>query len=403
MLACLGTGAASCGGSGDPDGPTPDPVPFEGTAWPKVERPLAVPSGGMGLVTDSLSDTLSAIDLGTGEVIATRPVGRNPVDIDGPHHVAVDQPGGSAYVALSYPVVGGTGPHAGHGSSQALGWVQRIALNDLSITGQVRVATNPGDIVLSQDAKRLVVSHFDLAAATAPGATVETARATLAVIDPSTVVPTGSPEPRFVPTCVAPHGIALSRPDGRFAYVACYGEDALAIVDLEASDGAVRRIPIGAGIVFGNVAYGPYAASLAPDGTRLVVASLVSHDLRLFDVEAETFDDDPIVLRGAAYFPTWSEDGESLWVPMQAPDGLVRVDLASGDITERTFADGDGCKLPHEAERLADGRIALVCEGDHEGPGSVLFVDPESLETIGESEVGVFPDSFERIAPAGAP
>jgi len=358
----------------------------------------------MGLVTNSFADTISAVDLGTGAVFATLPVGRNPVDIDGPHHVAVDPASGSVFVALSYPVIGGAGPHAGHGSSQALGWVQRLSLADLSVTGQVRVETNPGDVVLSDDGSRLVVSHFDLAATTAPDATLETARATLAVIDPTTIQLSGSAEPRFVTACAAPHGMALSRPDGRFAFVACYAEDALAVVDLDASDGAVERYPLGAGIVFGNVAYGPYAASLSPDGSRVAVTSLVSRDIRFFDVEARRFEDrDPVVLRGAAYFPTWSEDGATLWAPMQSPDGIVRVDVASGAAEERAFTRDDGCKLPHEAEHLGDGRIALVCEGDHEGPGSVLMLDADSLETLTQTEVGVFPDSIAHVPPAAAP
>jgi DNA-binding beta-propeller fold protein YncE len=405
LLLALGLAglAHACGGDDTPAEPAGEDIPFEGEAWPKVPRPIVVPAGGMGLVTDSLADTVSAIDLGTGDLIATRPVGRNPVDIDGPHHIVVDQAGGSAFIALSYPVVGGAGPHAGHGASQALGWVQRLSLEDLTVTGQVRVQTNPGDLVLSQDGKRLVVSHFDLAKSTAPGITLEAARASLGVIDPATIALTGSGEPRFIEACVAPHGISLSRPDGRFAFVACYAEDALAVVDLDAPDGAVQRIPLGAGVVFGSVAYGPYAATLSPDGTRVAVASLVSKDVRFFDVETGAFEErDPVVLRGSAFFPAWSEDGAVLWVPMQSPDGIVRIDVDEGTQEERAFTNDDGCELPHEAERLPDGRIALVCEGDHVAPGTVLQLDPDSLETLTTTTVGVFPDAIERVAPAGS-
>ncbi len=402
--ALLGLGGAVWPGCDAPGETSTEQVPFEGESWPQTPRPVAVPPAGLGLVTDSLGDTVSAIDLGTGAVLATRPVGRNPVDIDGPHHITVDPAGGSAFIALSYPVIGGAGPHAGHGASQALGWVQRLSLDDLSVTGQVRVDKNPGDIVLSRDGTRLVVSHFDLGSATAPDATPESARASLAVIDPTTLALTGSPEPRFIPACAAPHGISLSRPDGRFAYVACYGEDALAVVDLEAPAEAVQRVPLGPGIVFGSVAYGPYAASLSPDGTRVVVASLVSHDLRFFDVAAGAFEDrDPVVLRGAAYFPTWSEDGATIWAPMQSPDGVVRVDVASGATEERAFTKDDGCKLPHEAELFADGRLALVCEGEHEAPGAVLLLDPDTLGTLSTTTVGVFPDAIERVPPPGGP
>lgn len=373
-------------------------APYEGDAWPVTPRPLTIPPGGLGLVTDSLGDTVSAIDLESGALVATRVVGRNPVDVDGPHHIAIDRAGGAAFVALSYPVLGSVGPHAGHGSSQADGWVQRLSLADLSIIGQIRVDTNPGDVVVSEDGRRVVVTHFDLARAAEAGADVEAARATLAVIDPATLALTGSPAPTAIPTCVAPHGVALSRPDGATAFVACYGEDAIAIVDL--ATGAVERIPVGPGTVFGSVSYGPYAAVLSPDGTRVAVSSLDSGDVRFLDVAARAMEDTPpIVLRGAGYFPAWSADGQVLWVPVQSPDAVVRVDLDSGESEERPLGPEQGCERPHEVERLDDARIAVVCEGDHEEPGSVVILDASTLATISEAQVGVFPDAIELVRP----
>jgi DNA-binding beta-propeller fold protein YncE len=276
--------------------------------------------------------------------------------------------------------------------------VQRLSLGDLSVTGQVRVDTNPGDIVVSEDGRRVVVSHFDLTKATAAGADVTSARATLAVLDPDTLALTGSPAPRFVEVCAAPHGVALSRPDGALAFVACYGEDAVAVVDL--SSGEVTRVPVGPGTIFGTVSYGPYASVLSPDGARVVVTNLASRDLRMFDVEARTMEaTPPIVLRGAPYFPAWSEDGATLWVPVQAPDALVRIDLRTGDTLERPLGEDEGCELPHQVVPLGEGRLAVVCEGDHEAPGTVLFVDATTLETTVSTEVGVFPDSLTVVRP----
>ncbi len=373
-------------------------APYEGEPWPVTPRPLVIPPGGLGLVTDSLSDTISAIDLGGGGVVATRVVGRNPVDIDGPHHIAVDRAGSAAYVALSYPVLGGAGPHAGHGGSQAEGWVQRLALADLSVIGQVRVDRNPGDIVVSEDGRRLVVTHFDLVRAAEAGSDVESARASIAVIDPATLAMTGSPAPRSIQTCVAPHGVALSRPDGATAFVACYGEDAVAIVDL--ASGEVERVPVGPGTLFGSVSYGPYAAALSPDGRRVAVSNLDGGDIRFLDVEARAMEDTPpIILRGAGYFPAWSADGGVLWVPTQSPDAILRVDLVDGTSVERPLGAGEGCQRPHEVERLDGDRLAIVCEGDHVAPGTVLVVDAATLETLDSVSVGVFPDAIERVRP----
>lgn len=364
-----------------------------------VSRPLAIPPGGLGLVTDSLGDTVSTIDLATGARLDTRVVGRNPVDVDGPHHVAVDRAGGAAYVALSYPIAGASA-HQAHGGSQALGWVQRLSLADLSVVSEVRVDANPGDLAVSDDGGRLVVSHFDLTRLLDAGDDPAAARARLAILDGAAMAtPVPAPQPRFVEVCAAPHGLALSRPDGAFAYVACYGEDAIAVVDLATGD--VERVAVGPGTIFGTVAYGPYAAVLSPDGARLVVTSLESRDVRFFDVASRTMGDDvdPIVTRGAPYFPAWSPDGDVLWIPVQTPDSLLRVDLATGVIDERILGDEEGCERPHEVERLDDDRVAVVCEGDHVGPGAVVILDQDTLETLSVTEVGIFPDAIERVMP----
>lgn len=373
-------------------------APYDGDPWPETPRPITIPPGGLGLVTDSLSDTVSAIDLSTGALVATRVVGRNPVDVDGPHHVAIDPVGRAAYVALSYPTVATGGPHAGHGSSQALGWVQRLSLDDLSVVAQVRVDTNPGDVVVSEDGRTVVVSHFDLARLTDAGADPEEARARLAVIDAAAMAAGDAGAVRFVEACAAPHGVTLSRPDGATAYVACYGEDAVAIVDL--ASGATELVPVGPGTIFGTVAYGPYAVVPSPDGRRLAVSNLEGGDVRFLHVEARAMEEGaPIVTRGAPYFPAWSAAGDVLWIPVQSPDALLRVDVASGAIEERALGASEGCQRPHEVERLDDARLAVVCEGDHVAPGAILIVDATTLETLSTTEVGVFPDAIERVMP----
>ena len=154
--------------------------PYVGDAYPNRRPNIEIPEGGLGIVSDSLSDSLSLLDLATGERL-----------------------------------------------------------------GQVRVDPNPGDIVLSQDGSRLVVSHFDLQRAIANPSNIEAARATLAVIDPEAVLLSGSAIPKRLPICIAPHGVALSKPDGARAFVACYGEDALAVADLNDPSAPVKRIPMG--------------------------------------------------------------------------------------------------------------------------------------------------------------
>jgi len=376
--------------------------PFTGEAFPDRREPVAIPPGGLGIVTDSLADTLSLVDLGTGEVVKTVPVGRDPVGLDGPHHVSVDPAGGFVYIGLSYPVLATGGPHASHGSSLQPGYVQKIALDDFRIVGQVRVDTNPGEIVASEDGRRVVVSHFDLQRAIQNPGNIEKQRATIALVDPDAVLLQGSTDPIRITTCVAPHGMALSRPDGARAYVACYGEDTIAVVDLDKKE-VIDRVPVDpSGGSIGDPQYGPYSAVLSPDGKLVALGNTESKDVRFFDVEAGAMDvTRTIKTLGAPYFPAFSKDGKRIYIPTQSPDALVLFDLENQTpILTRDFT-VDECKWPHVVDVLDESRLVLVCEGDHVSAGKVLTLDADTLETKTEAIAGVYPDGIARVPGAG--
>jgi hypothetical protein len=93
-------------------------------------------------------------------------------------------------------------------------------------------------------------------------------------------------------------------------------------------------------------------------------------------------------------------DGTRLYVPAQSPDSISLIDVAGGnqEIARRDFT-GDQCRLPHVADVLDDTRVLLVCEGDHVGPGKVLVLDAETLETKVDTEVGIYPDGIAKVFP----
>jgi len=377
--------------------------PYEGEpAFPSRREAYTMPSGDLGLTSDNGSDTVTLIDLGAGEVMGIEPIGRDPVDNDGPHHITANRAEGFAYVALAYPAPAiAAGPHAAHGSSTRSGFVQKLSLDDLSIVGEVRVDTNPGDIVLSEDGRRLVVSHFDLQKAIDPGAvSADERRATLAVIDPDTLVMSGSPGPLLITTCVAPHGTVLSRPDGRFAFAACYGEDSVAVVDLD-DPAAITRVQVGSEPgPPGAPAYGPYGLSMSADGGTLAVSSTLSHDVRFFGVASRAFEGAVISTSGAPYFAAFSQDGTKLYIPTQSPDALVVAEVATGSVLSVLPFSGESCALPHEAVLSSDGlTLYVVCEGDHASASHVLSLDPETLAVRTTFTVGVYPDRL-FVAPA---
>lgn len=368
---------------------------YEGEAFPNTRRPLVIPDTGALFVTNSYSDTITVLDAVSSETIGTYPVGREPVTLDGPHHVVVSKASNAVYIGLSYPTQDtGQGPHAAHGSSVKPGFAQKLALSDLRILGQVRVDNNPGEIVVSEDGKRAFTSHFDLLRALKNPSDIEAARATIAVIDTQSMALVDSPAPKRITTCVAPHGMVLAEPDGGTAYVACYGEDSLAIVDVD--QGMVERIPVAANVSgFGNPAYGPYSLVPSPDGSVLAIGNTVSKDVRFFETSTkQMLLGQTIQLFGAPYFPAWSADGKQLVIPLQSPDAIAVVDIATQqEVHYRAFA-MDECKLPHVVTRLPNGVYAVTCEGDHKSAGKVVWLDPTTLETIHSRDVGVYPDAL---------
>ena len=367
--------------------------------FPNRRSPIALPAGEVGFTSDNRSDTVTVVDLAGGEVITSRPVGRNPIDNDGPHHLAVHRERGVLVVALAYPLPEIVpGPHAQHGLSVRAGYVQKLALDDLRPLGEVRIDENPGDIVISDDGSLVAVAHYDLNRALENPGDLEKQRATLALIRTDDILESGSPLPVSVSTCIAPHGVALSRPDGALAFAACYGEDSVAIVDTRNPDAEIVRVPVGSAASIGVPTYGPYSATLSPSGDRVALGNLESRDVRIFDVTMSAMAGITVMTMGQPFFVGWSSDNQRLYIPTQVPDEVVMADAATGQVLQIAPMDPDNCILPHEIVPSSTGDVIyLVCEGDHETPGTVLALDAMTLATLWTSPVGVYPDRLAVI------
>jgi DNA-binding beta-propeller fold protein YncE len=330
-----------------------------------------------------------------GDAVMTVPLDIDPDAHEAPHHLAVDSTAGAAFVALAFPAAPGKkkDPHAAHGSSADLGRLVRLDLASLSALAAVEVDENPGDVILTHDRSRVLVTHFDMKramdVAARGGASPATMFASLVVLDAKTLRRVGTR-----PVCVAPHGVVTTRDDGT-AFIACYGSDELAIVDLSSDGLAVSRVALGSAQgVPGVPRYGPYSATLSADESRVVLATLEGKDVRVYDRTAKKFlADKAVVLDAKAFMPAFVS-ATTLLVPTQAPDGLVRVDLEGARIETRTTFPKSDCALPHVVRVAKDGRAYLVCEGDHTTPGTVLEIDPQTLAMKKKWTVGVYPDGL---------
>jgi hypothetical protein len=303
------------------------------------------------------------------------------------------------FVALAFPpeARANRGRHAGHGRADRAGALVALDLASLGVVASAETDENPGDVVLTRDRTRVIVTHFDMQRAmreAAAGAVPSKMSATLQVWDARSMRMLAS---RAV--CVAPHGVITTASDA-LAIVACYGSDEIALVDLTQPSLPVSKVPVGgAPGVLGAPRYGPYGVALSPDEALVAVADLESGDLRVLDVASRAMiASKTLVLGGRAMIPEFV-GATSVLVPLQGPDGLVRVNLASATVEKRAEYTGDACRNPHAVKRARDGRVYEVCEGDHTASGALLEVDPVTLATKHRWVVGVYPDGVAFAEP----
>jgi len=352
--------------------------------------PAAV--GDLLMITNNFDDSVSYVDLGLvpPAEIARVPVGFNPVEREGPHHLSLSHDQQSVWVGISNFVPNsGSGPHGSHGAGTADGHALQIRVADGVQIADVRVDRNPGDIRMSPDGSKLLMSHFDLLRVTSatPTTPIEDLNSRLAIIDPATATRLA-----MVSICPAAHGIAIA-PDSKTAYVACY-DDRIAIVDLETyAAHTVNVLPIPGTIA--NPACQPYALTISPDGATVWVGCFISGELRAYDTASDSMIAGRSVdLGSAALFGSYL-DADTLVVPSQGPDKLWWIDAATGDVKASLAFDVAQCDRPHVVRPASDGqRLAVVCEGDRVTPGTLVIVDRTSKLVTDVVPVGRFPDDI---------
>ncbi len=359
---------------------------------PPARSPVPIEHAHAAYVTDNGSDEISVIDRDSERVVSVS-LDIDPDAHEAPHHLAVRSGDDKVFVALAFPPEKqAPGKHSGHGRATQNGALLTLDLTTLGVRESHDTEENPGDVVLTHDGTRVLVTHFDMQRAmqqAAAGAIPSKMSAALQVWDEATGVLISTR-----PICVAPHGVVTTHDDS-LAVIACYGSDEIAFVDLHSADLATARVPVGGmpGLL-GAPRYGPYAVALSADDVVGVVADLESGDVRTFDVPTRTMKPDSVlVLGGHAMMPAFVAPRIVL-VPTQGPDGLARVNVAENRLEKRVNYTDAECKSPHVTRVAKDARVYVVCEGDHVTSGAVLEIDPITLATRKRWVVGVFPDGI---------
>jgi DNA-binding beta-propeller fold protein YncE len=187
---------------------------------------------------------------------------------------------------------------------------------------------------------------------------------------------TGSAEPLRIPTCALPRGVALSKSDGRLAYVACGVEDALAIVDTTDPTAAAQNVPLAGAAGSDPRASASRSIAMDPSGNELLVIDSAATDLTKIDTETAAVVGNAWPLSGA-YSSAWSPDGSIVAVVTRGPEGVSLLDAHTGSIeASRTFGATE-CDAPREAAFGAD-YLYVLCAGSSNA--AVLSIDASTAD-----------------------
>ena len=325
-------------------------------ATPPVRKVVAKPrsSGPVGrvLVTNERSGELSVIDPRSRNVVGTVELGKRPRGMD------LSPDGRRLYVALSGSPI--AGPHVDESNQpppdKSADGIGVVDLATMRLLRTIRGVSDPEQVSVSRDARRLYVASEDTG--------------TAVVLDES--------DGRLLATLPVghePEGIATS-PDGRWVYVTSEAEDRVAVIDTH-SNAVVARVPVGArprSIVFAT--HAPLAYVSCENDASVAVLDTERH--------AQSA---RIAIPGDGARPmglALSPDGATLYVTTGRGGRLVAVDARTHDVRGSVPV---GTR-PWGVTASTDGRWLYTANGPS---NDVSVVDALTLRVVATIPVGASP------------
>lgn len=334
------------------------------------------------------ADTISLIRFGPGgaRVDHEVPTGDMPIDIDGPHGIAISRTKEFYYVSLA------------HG--RPFGSVWKYSTKDDSVLGHIRLGLFPATMDLSPDGSLLYVVNFNLHGDMVPSSV-------------SVVATQPMLEVARIPTCTMPHGSRLNAA-GTKHYSACMMDDLLVEIDT-ATLKVSRHFLLTKGREMGM--------NGSPVAPKTGTAAAKHMDMGGHGMEPPKPGD-------VSCSPTWAQPsitGSSIFVACNKSDEIVEVDAAKWSVKRRiparpgvynlaTTKDGTRLiatnkrdqsvsvlelktgrelariptrrKVLHGVVVSPDDRYAFVSvEGVGSEPGTVEIIDLAALKTVASVDV----------------
>ena len=339
-------------------------------------------------VLSEAADKISLVRFGPKGARVERDLetGDMPVDIDGPHGIAISPDKQFYYVSLA------------HG--RPFGSVWKYSAKDDSVLGQTTLGLFPATMDISRDGSLLFVVNFNLHGDMVPSSV-------------SVVATEPMLEVTRIQTCAMPHGSRLN-PQGTKHYSACMMDDMLVEIDTRALK-VSRHFLLTKGMEMGMD--GP------PMANKHAGVASKNMDMGGHGMEAPKAGDN-------SCSPTWaqpSSDGQKIFVACNKSSEIVEVDAAAWKVTRRLPARAgvynlavtkDGTKLISTNKRdqsvsviniksgrelariptkrkvlhgvvvTPDDRYAFVSvEGIGSEPGTVEVIDLNTLKTVATVDV----------------
>jgi DNA-binding beta-propeller fold protein YncE len=256
-------------------------------------------------VLSEAADKISLVRFGPAGARVDRevPTGDMPIDIDGPHGIAVARDQQFYYVSLA------------HG--RPFGSVWKYSTKDDRVLGRVRLGLFPATMDLSADGSLLYVVNFNLHGDPVPSSV-------------SVVATEPMLEVARIQTCAMPHGSRLS-PQGTKHYSACMMDDLLVEIDTQTLK-VSRHFLLTKGHELGmKGAPGSAASKSAPAGGMQHLDNMGHKDSGGHGLEPPKPGD-------VSCSPTWAQPsttGSSIFVACNKSDEIVELDAESWKVTRR--------------------------------------------------------------------
>ncbi|HKV75978.1 MAG TPA: hypothetical protein VJN95_15775 [Gemmatimonadales bacterium] len=338
----------------------------------------------------------------TGQTTVERrmTVGLNPVDLDGPHGVAMSPDGKFLYVTTA------------HGTPYGYLWKYDAATG--RELGHVELGMFPATVQVTPDGSFAYLVNFNLHGDMVPSS--------VSVVGTDDMV-----EVARVQTCTMPHGSRLN-PQGTLQYSACMMDDAVVEIDTRTQE-VSRRFYLEKGKEHGET--GPFPAAAGHDMAAMSGMSDMDHGAPSKDMAGRDVHGTMPTMKPPVCSPTWvqpSSDGSRIWVACNKSNEIVEIDVAKWTMTRRIPA-GEGVynmAVSHdgkwllttnkkgksvsiidaasgtEAVKVAtqrrfpsgltvspDNRYAFIAvEGYGAEPGTVEIIDLASKTRVGSVDVG---------------